>query len=613
MSVKLSELQELQGIATFALLGSVAAGKTSLTKLLTKKTTQKHSAELVNGCTIKMGYENLKIYYNGHNFITNPKEIPVGYRLIRHFSIADNPGHNSFMATLVTGLNDIDCALFLVSGSNGIEPQTLQHMKCFKSTEISNIAIVISKMDLVPTQSKLELVMTTIDQMMESERLSGDIDPPIIPVSANADLNTQYLLKYLVSCEYPKNVIDLSKKEFKMTTIRTFDVNRPGTPIEDLKGAVFGGSIQSGYLAIGDVICILPGIIKYDSETHNKVYTPLITQVLALRSDTSPLNIALPGGFIGIETTIDANYSKADRLVGNMIIKIDTLDDIKTKCQIVDEIIVSNMVDLADTQLIAGNSYFIVTHAFGQTATLCEILDGQYKFELTQPTVVFPNDKVAVMAKYGTTLDMLAYGTIAQTIPNDKVVCTFSDDAQMFLDNLPIQDKIQNIDIINDLEVIPEFENYVEQLYDIELLTQDIQFQRKIFNLNCHPVEISKNTTSFTITNANILMNDFTDDPEIVSKLIKQFADHIKNHYALDLKNALVNPTPEHITFNNVRGTGRKYTVKDMNDLFAKFITKNFTCSSCKTIGSVRMDKSKTYCKCCNAILTIKKKDTREI
>lgn len=607
MSIKLSELQELQGIATLALLGSVASGKTSLTKLLTKKNTQKHSTELVNGCTIKMGYENLKIYYNGHNFITNPKKIPDGYRLIRHFSIADNPGHNSFMATLVTGLNDIDCALFLISGSNGIEPQTLQHMKCFKSTEIKNMAMVISKMDLVPTKSKLENVIDAIDQMMESEKLLDEIDPPIIPVSVNTELNVQYLLKYLVSQEYPKNVIDLSKKDFKMTTIRTFDINRPGTSIDDLKGAVFGGSIQSGYLAIGDVISILPGIIRYDSVSNKKVYMPLITQVLALQSDTSPLSIALPGGFIGIETTIDANYSKADKMVGNMIIKINTLEDIKTKCHIVDEITVSNMMNLADTSIIIGNQYFIVTHAFGQMATLNNIDGEQYTFCLSQPTVIFSDDKVAILAKQGTTLDMLAYGTITQSICSENIVCEFANDAQYFLDNLPIKDRIESINIINDLETIPAFNNFHEELHNMDSLTKDIEFQRKTFNLNCQPVEISKNTTSFTITNAKLLMSDFTDDIEIISKLIKQFSEHIKNHYATELKNASVNPTGEQITFNNVRGTGRKYSVKDMNDLFVKFIIKNFTCSSCNTLGSVRMEKNKTYCKFCNALLATKK------
>ena len=126
-NLSLKEQQELQGISILALLGSVSAGKTSLCKFFTGETTQKHSSELINGCTIKMGYKNLKIYYNGSQFILNPKTVPPpndhdenlsnNYKLVRHFSIADNPGHNSFMATLVTGITNIDNALFLISSN----------------------------------------------------------------------------------------------------------------------------------------------------------------------------------------------------------------------------------------------------------------------------------------------------------------------------------------------------------------------------------------------------------------------------------------------------------------------------------------------------------------
>ena len=607
--IKLSEQQEVQGIATFALLGSVAAGKTSICKLLTGETTQKHSTELVNGCTVKMGYKNLKIYYNGHTFLTNPKKIPDGYRLVRHYSIADNPGHNSFMATLVTGLNDIDYALFLVSGINGIEPQTLQHMKCFKSTEIKNMAMVVSKMDLVFTKNKLESVMKKIDEMMADEELSEDIDPPVIPISAFTRVNTDYLIKYLVSQEYPKNVIGLSQKQFKMTIVRSFDVNKPGTPINDLKGAVFGGSIQSGYLAVGDTICILPGKITYEDDKI--VYTPLVTQVLELRSETAPLKVALPGGFIGIETTIDPSYAKADMMVGNVIIKINTCDDINSQCTIANHIKVSNIVNLTDDILTIGKQYLVVIHASGQMATLREINDDEYNFDLSEPIAIFPNDKVAILSKHTSTLEMLAYGTIRCATCYENVTINFADDTEEFLSDLPIKDKIDHIEIDNDLEIIPEFASYIDQIYDIDLLTQDIHFEKKTFHLNYPSVELSKSNTSFTVLNAYDLMSEFTKDNEIVSKLTKDFATHIKVSYGNDLKNAKENTTAEQITFNNVRRTNNKFFVNDINKLFADYITKKLSCTSCDTIGSVCLEKKRHYCRCCNAVLM--SKDVKEI
>ena len=135
LRLKLSELQQFQAIAQIGFMGSVAAGKTTICKALTGETTQKHSNELVNGCTINMCYTNIKIYYNheaseSKQYLINPKSTDdlTGYTLYRHFSIADNPGHNAYMATLITGINTVDTVFFLISGVEGIEPQTKQHM-----------------------------------------------------------------------------------------------------------------------------------------------------------------------------------------------------------------------------------------------------------------------------------------------------------------------------------------------------------------------------------------------------------------------------------------------------------------------------------------------------
>lgn len=46
-----------------------------------------------------------------------------------------------------------------------------------------------------------------------------------------------------------------------MIVIRSFDINKPGCEIEDLKGGVAGGSIIKGVLKIGDDVEIRPGRI----------------------------------------------------------------------------------------------------------------------------------------------------------------------------------------------------------------------------------------------------------------------------------------------------------------------------------------------------------------
>lgn len=602
-NISLKKQQELQGISTLALMGSVAAGKTSICKLLTGGTTQKHSAELVNGCTIKMGYKNLKIYYNGQNFITNPRVVPENYELVRHFSIADNPGHNSFMATLVTGISAIDNAIFLVSGTHGIEPQTHQHMKCFKSTEINNMAVIISKVDLIPTEQKLREIMHQVDKFMENENLNEDIDPPIIPLSSFSKINTNYLIKYLVSQQYPKNIGNLVLKDFNMMVVRSFDINKPGTSIDKIEGAVFGGAINNGYLAVGDVICILPGNIRYEEE-GKIIYTPLVTQVVGLRSDTANMEVALPGGFIAIKTTLDPFYGKSDKMVGNLIIKVNSKEDIATKCNISNYIEVSNLVVLNDQELKEGSEYLVVVHASGQMAILESIDSEIYKFRLNVPIALLDKEKVAILTKNGNagSIEMLSYGIITFSSSNESIQLNYQDDIDEFFDTLPIEQKIKSITLTNDLKVFDDFEKYNDELYNTDHMIDKIAFEKKKFAINCPSIILDKDTTSVSITNANIIAKLFTKDNEIAVQICHELASFIITSYGDDMKTARPHVSNEMITFHSVKRGNRKFYTSDFNKKLDQFVTGRFTCKTCNTIGSMFFEKKKHYCRACNAV-----------
>jgi translation initiation factor 2 subunit 3 len=48
--------------------------------------------------------------------------------------------------------------------------------------------------------------------------------------------------------------------------IRSFDVNKPGAEIDELKGGVAGGSILTGVLKLDDEVEIRPGIVSKDEQ-----------------------------------------------------------------------------------------------------------------------------------------------------------------------------------------------------------------------------------------------------------------------------------------------------------------------------------------------------------
>jgi translation initiation factor 2 subunit 3 len=98
--------------------------------------------------------------------------------------------------------------------------------------------------------------------------------------------------------------------------IRSFDVNKPGAPFEELKGAVMGGVLESGLLQIGQRIEIRPGLIRA-KEDGSRYYQPLYSRVVSLLSDTNPLTHAIPGGLIGVGTLLGTRHPRNPRTTPN--------------------------------------------------------------------------------------------------------------------------------------------------------------------------------------------------------------------------------------------------------------------------------------------------------
>lgn len=601
--VKLSEYQEHGSISTFSINGHVAHGKTELTRFLTSKDTKTSKAEKVNGCTIKLGHANLKIYYNGEKFLLNPREIPNGYRLIRHFSISDNPGHNSFMTTMIVGTSTIDNCLFLVAGDKGIEAQTYQHMKCFKSTGINNFAVVISKIDLVSTVQSLQDLVSKIDNFMDEQGLDPDIyDPKYIPLSSFTKVNTDALIKYLVSSPYPKNIMSLVDKPFQMSIMRSFDVNKPGTSIFDMQGAVFGGSIVEGYLTKGDVIAILPGNVELIDETYK--YTPLITQVVNIKSDTSDLQVALPGGFVGISTTLDSSFGKSNMMVGHLIVKINKIDDINKLSTVANIIFMNDVVNLNGDELKEDNDYLLVIHGSEQMAKLVSISEDKiYKFVLKNLVACIIGEKVAVLTKIANTIDITSFGKISGIKKTDNIVMDLAIDVDDYFNKLPIQKVIKSIKVIDDIEKFPEFDKFEEDLA-LDTLLSNITFEKKKYITKYDNILLDTNTTSVIITNAGKIMSEFTNDPKISMTLLTELAAHIKVLME-PLKQSVIKVDGTKILFDGLRNT-RRFIGPQFSSYLNSFVELKFNCKNCNTNGSLFFESKKTFCRACNAIIASK-------
>ena len=150
---------------------------------------------------------------------------------------------------------------------------------------------------------------------------------PIIPISAQLKYNIDAVNEYIVK-RIPIPVRDFLSDP-RLIVIRSFDVNKPGAEVDELKGGVAGGSILTGVLRIGQEVEIRPGIVTKDSAGRNKC-RPIFSRIMSLHAENNLLSFAVPGGLIGVGTRIDPTLCRADRLVGQVLGAVGKLPKIYT-------------------------------------------------------------------------------------------------------------------------------------------------------------------------------------------------------------------------------------------------------------------------------------------
>lgn len=325
--------QELQPLIIVSTQGRVANGKSSLIKALTGVNPMKFTKEAEKNMTIKLGYTNAKFYKcetcpEPWCYQVNSKECGLCGRTNQmklHVSFVDSPGHNDLQATALSGASNMDFCLLLVAADCEQDPESNEHYKAIKILGLEKSTIVLhNKIDLVSKDKALE----------HWEKLKQTYNPKfILPICAQFGFGLNYLSKFLVeSIGNPigEKLFNKINSPLKVSIIRSFDVNKPSTPVDKIVGAVVGGTIKSGSLKVGDRVKIIPGVVLSNGQNH-----PIEAFVESLKTDSTPLEVAYPGGLIGIGLSIDPTLSKEDRLVGNFIIgPDDTTNKIFKTCTI---------------------------------------------------------------------------------------------------------------------------------------------------------------------------------------------------------------------------------------------------------------------------------------
>jgi len=250
------------------------------------------------------------------------------YSLVRHVSFVDCPGHDILMATMLNGAAVMDAALLLIAGNESCpQPQTSEHLAAIEIMKLKHILILQNKIDLIKEAQALEQ-HEQILKFIEGTVAEG---APVIPISAQLKYNIE------VVCEYITKKIPIPERDFlsepRLIIIRSFDVNKPGSEVEELRGGVAGGSILRGVLRVGQEIEIRPGLVSKDSE-GKLTCQPIFSRIVSLFAEQNDLMYAVPGGLIGVGTKVDPTLCRADRMVGQVLGAVGHLPSIYTELEV---------------------------------------------------------------------------------------------------------------------------------------------------------------------------------------------------------------------------------------------------------------------------------------
>ena len=230
--------------------GHVDHGKTALVKALTGVETDRLAEEKRRGITIDLGYA----YTDDFGFI-------------------DVPGHERFVHTMLAGASGIDTGLLVVALTEGIRPQTREHLQILSLLGIATGVVALTKADLAP--DRVDEVSAAVRALLVETTLSA---APLVPVSAITGAGIDDLRAALLETSrpprppegYPRLAVD---RAFILTGA----------------GLIVTGTLVAGRIAVEDRLMLSPSGLE--------------VRVRGLHAQNKPASEAVAGQRVALNIT----------------------------------------------------------------------------------------------------------------------------------------------------------------------------------------------------------------------------------------------------------------------------------------------------------------------
>ncbi|XP_027238995.2 elongation factor Tu, mitochondrial [Penaeus vannamei] len=224
-------------------IGHVDHGKTTLTAAITKVLSDKALASAKRYDEIDNAPEE-----KARGITINVAHIEYATDK-RHYGHTDCPGHADYIKNMITGTSQMDGAILVVAATDGVMPQTREHLTLAKQIGIQHIVIFINKVDAAD-EEMIELVEMEIRELMSEMGYDGD-NIPVVKGSALCALEDksedigvkaiEELMKH-VDEEIPTPVRELDKP-FCLSVEGVYSIAGRGTVVT---GRLERGKIKKG-------------------------------------------------------------------------------------------------------------------------------------------------------------------------------------------------------------------------------------------------------------------------------------------------------------------------------------------------------------------------------
>src|SRR5574340_57111 len=101
----------------------------------------------------------------------------------RHYAQIDAQGHADYIKKMITAAAQMDGAIIVVAATDGVMPQTREHILLAKQVGVPRIIVFLNKVDMVDDKELLELVEVEIRDVLKFYNFPGD-KIPIVKGSA---------------------------------------------------------------------------------------------------------------------------------------------------------------------------------------------------------------------------------------------------------------------------------------------------------------------------------------------------------------------------------------------------------------------------------------------